>query len=382
MSPGLPLYRGPAPGLDLSTERRNFVRTSSICSTSSATRAARITASGLKTRTGHSTGFHQCHLRFYLTISSERMRCPDPPPPRRASSFSTFLSTFSMIDLTRRRLLAWGGNPAALGMLSGCESLYESASLRSPVYDTSAADRASDSAAAVEPPNGGPRPALPLLFDDIERRTFDFFWVNGNPANGMVPDRYPSSSPASIAAIGMALTAYVIGVDRGFITREQARTRTLATVRFFRNAPQGSQRLGMTGLQGILLPLPRHEDRSPRRAQRVVHGRHGAVDRRHAVTHRPTSMASIPTRRRSGPRSTPSTGASTGSGRRCGAITSAWAGNRSRLSSRTTGRATTRRCSWCCSRSVRPATPSAPRPGRPGRTATRGPGAASWATST
>ena len=39
----------------------------------------------------------------------------------------------------------------------------------------------------------------------------------------MVPDRYPSASPASIAAIGMALTAYVIGVDRGYITREQAR---------------------------------------------------------------------------------------------------------------------------------------------------------------
>jgi hypothetical protein len=90
-----------------------------------------------------------------------------------------------------------------------------------------------------------------VLFDDIERRTFDFFWANGNPANGMVPDRYPSSSPASIAAIGMALTAYVIGARPGFITREQARTRTLATVRFFRNAPQGSQRLGMTGYKGF-----------------------------------------------------------------------------------------------------------------------------------
>ncbi len=82
-------------------------------------------------------------------------------------------------------------------------------------------------------------PPLPVLFDDIERRTFDFFWANGNPANGMVPDRYPSASPASIAAIGMALTAYVIGADRGYITREQARARTLATVRFFRRRRKG-----------------------------------------------------------------------------------------------------------------------------------------------
>jgi hypothetical protein len=155
-----------------------------------------------------------------------------------------------MTDLTRRRLLALSGNAAALGLLGGCESFSQSALLRSPVYDTSAADAASNSAAAIEPPSGS-RPAIPALFDDIERRTFDFFWDNGNPANGMVPDRYPSASPASIAAIGMALTAYAIGVDRGFITREQARTRTLATVRFFRNAPQGTQRVGMTGYKGF-----------------------------------------------------------------------------------------------------------------------------------
>ncbi|MGZ5215665.1 MAG: hypothetical protein ACXWKD_05385, partial [Caldimonas sp.] len=155
-----------------------------------------------------------------------------------------------MIDITRRRLLAWGGKAAALGMLGGCESFYQSAFLRSPVYDTSAADDTSNSAVPVEPPSAS-RPALPALFDDIERRTFDFFWVNGNPANGMVPDRYPSASPASIASIGMALTAYAIGADRGFITREQARTRTLATVRFFRHAPQGPERRGMTGHKGF-----------------------------------------------------------------------------------------------------------------------------------
>jgi hypothetical protein len=77
----------------------------------------------------------------------------------------------AMIDLTRRRLLALGGNAAALGMLGGCESFSQSALLRSPVYDTSEADRASNSAAAAEPPADGNRPALPELFDDIERRT-------------------------------------------------------------------------------------------------------------------------------------------------------------------------------------------------------------------
>ena len=153
-----------------------------------------------------------------------------------------------MSHLTRRSLLAWGGS-AVLGPLSGCANL-----LRSPVYDTTAADAASSAAEAIEPPlleSRATRPALPVLFDDIERRTFDFFWATANPVNGMVPDRYPSPSPASIAAIGFGLTAYVIGTDRGFITRAQARARTLTTVRFFRNAPQGPQARGMTGHKGF-----------------------------------------------------------------------------------------------------------------------------------
>ena len=149
-----------------------------------------------------------------------------------------------MTDFTRRRLLL-GGASAVLGTLAGCAEFQ-----RNPVYDTSAADAASNAAQPAEPPTAS-KPALPTLFDDIEYRTFDFFWATGNPVNGMVPDRYPTPSPASIAAIGMALTAYVIGVDRGFISREQGRARVLATVRFFRTAPQGQDRRGVSGYKGF-----------------------------------------------------------------------------------------------------------------------------------
>ena len=94
-------------------------------------------------------------------------------------------------------------------------------------------------------------PVLPVLFDDIEKRTFDFFWKTANPANGLVPDRYPSKSFSSIAAVGFGLTAYPIGVERGYITRAQARRRVLTTVRFFRDAPQGIQRDGTIGYKGF-----------------------------------------------------------------------------------------------------------------------------------
>ncbi|MBB3223285.1 glucoamylase family protein [Pseudoduganella umbonata] len=92
---------------------------------------------------------------------------------------------------------------------------------------------------------------LPPLFDDLQERTFRFFWETANPANGLVPDRHPTPSFSSVAAVGFGLTAYPIGVERGYITRAQARERTLATLRFFRNAPQGDARTGMAGHKGF-----------------------------------------------------------------------------------------------------------------------------------
>ena len=90
------------------------------------------------------------------------------------------------------------------------------------------------------------------LLDDLELRTFRYFWDTANPANGLVPDRWPGNSQlASIAAVGFALTAYVAGVDAGFVTREAARERVLVTARFFANAPQGPAYLGTAGHQGF-----------------------------------------------------------------------------------------------------------------------------------
>jgi len=75
--------------------------------------------------------------------------------------------------------------------------------------------------------------ALDPFFADLEERTFRFFWETGNPKNGLIPDRYPTPSFASIAAVGFGLTSYPIGVERGYILREAARARVLATLRFF-----------------------------------------------------------------------------------------------------------------------------------------------------
>ena len=66
-----------------------------------------------------------------------------------------------------------------------------------------------------------------------------------------MPDRHPSPSPSSIAAVGFALTAYPIGVERGYVTRAEAARRVLTTLRFFDTAPQGPEPAGRTGHRGF-----------------------------------------------------------------------------------------------------------------------------------
>ena len=89
------------------------------------------------------------------------------------------------------------------------------------------------------------------LIADIQYRTFRYFWDTTDPATGLAPDRWPTPSFASIAAVGFALTSYPIGVMQGWISRPQARARTLATLRFFAEAPQGPEATGTAGHKGF-----------------------------------------------------------------------------------------------------------------------------------
>jgi hypothetical protein len=100
--------------------------------------------------------------------------------------------------------------------------------------------------------NDAPEFEVPVnIVEDLAQRTFRFFWETTNPRNGLAPDRWPRKSACSIAAVGFALTAYCIGVERGYVPREEARARTLITLRFMRDLPQGARAKGMAGYRGF-----------------------------------------------------------------------------------------------------------------------------------
>jgi hypothetical protein len=86
---------------------------------------------------------------------------------------------------------------------------------------------------------------------DVESRSFEYFWRTTDARTGLTPDRSPSPSFSSIAAIGFALTAYPIGVSEGYVTREQAAERTLTTLRTLYELPQGPADTGVSGYKGF-----------------------------------------------------------------------------------------------------------------------------------
>ena len=63
--------------------------------------------------------------------------------------------------------------------------------------------------------------------DALQRHAFEYFLNETNAANGLVADRTQPGAPASIAAVGFALAAYPVGVERAWITRTDAIERTV-----------------------------------------------------------------------------------------------------------------------------------------------------------
>jgi len=78
------------------------------------------------------------------------------------------------------------------------------------------------------------------FLEDLSRRCFLFMWEQADPGTGLVRDRAladsatPDQRPwASSAATGFGLTGLCIAAERGWVRRDQARERALATLRFY-----------------------------------------------------------------------------------------------------------------------------------------------------
>ena len=85
----------------------------------------------------------------------------------------------------------------------------------------------------------------------VEQQTFNYFWNEVNSTNGLVRLRSDQANTGRhVGAVGFGLSAICVGIDRGWITRDQGRVRVLAALTTLYNAPQGSNASGDAGYHG------------------------------------------------------------------------------------------------------------------------------------
>ncbi len=78
------------------------------------------------------------------------------------------------------------------------------------------------------------------FLDTVQTRTIRYFLETTDSLTGMALDRFPTPSPASVAAVGFAFAAYPVAAERGILTREQAARRTCNALKYLYSLPQDS----------------------------------------------------------------------------------------------------------------------------------------------
>jgi hypothetical protein len=103
------------------------------------------------------------------------------------------------------------------------------------------------------------RPQLPVsnpqgtdaeMLEGLRRATFEFFRNEVNSRTGLIADKTQPGSPSSIAAVGMALSVYVLAAERELLSRTEIIDRILTLLRFFQFSHQGPE-ADATGYKGF-----------------------------------------------------------------------------------------------------------------------------------
>ena len=79
------------------------------------------------------------------------------------------------------------------------------------------------------------------MLDSLQQETFEYFLKEVDPVTGLVMDKTQPHTPSSIAVVGMTLSAYLIGIENEFLTREEAARLTHKVLHFFYHSKQGAE---------------------------------------------------------------------------------------------------------------------------------------------
>jgi hypothetical protein len=101
---------------------------------------------------------------------------------------------------------------------------------------------------------------VPFSVEELQKRTFDYFWNLADSTNYQIPDRYPKKTFTSIAATGFGLSSYLVGIERGYVSRKEAAERVLNTLRLMYDLPQGPAEKNRSGYKGFFYHFLTYEN--------------------------------------------------------------------------------------------------------------------------
>jgi hypothetical protein len=88
------------------------------------------------------------------------------------------------------------------------------------------------------------------MLNTVLRETFEYFLREVNDETGLVADKNQAGSPASTAATGLGIGAYVVAAERQILTRSHACAKALTVMRFLASSRQGLDS-DATGYKGL-----------------------------------------------------------------------------------------------------------------------------------
>jgi hypothetical protein len=86
--------------------------------------------------------------------------------------------------------------------------------------------------------------------DALQWTTLEYYIREENYSNGLIADKTQPGSPASIAAVGMALATLALAAERAYLPRELMAERVLNKLQFFWSSPHGPEP-DATGYKGL-----------------------------------------------------------------------------------------------------------------------------------
>ncbi|WP_255518055.1 glucoamylase family protein [Fulvivirga sp. M361] len=96
----------------------------------------------------------------------------------------------------------------------------------------------------------------------VQQQTFKYFWDFAHPNSGLIRERNTSGNLVTIGGSGFGVMAVLVGIERGFITREQGIDRLETIVNFLSSANRfhGAWPHWMDGVTGETIPFSNNDD--------------------------------------------------------------------------------------------------------------------------